>query len=73
MVVYRKGADPDALERAAGQLDLCAGECRAARSAVDVAVGSLRSAWGGGDFEAFQGSWRSSGPSIDAMRCAPER
>ena len=38
MVVYRKGADPDALDRAAGQLDTFAGECRATRSAVDQAV-----------------------------------
>ncbi|WP_076264089.1 WXG100 family type VII secretion target [Intrasporangium flavum] len=70
MVVYRKGADPDALERSAGQLDRCAGECRAARTAVDHAFGSLGSAWGGGDFEAFRGDWRSSAPSIDALERA---
>ena len=70
MVVYRKGADPDALERSAGRLDRFAGECRAARSAVDHAFGSLRTAWGGGDFESFRGDWRSSAPSIDALESA---
>lgn len=70
MVVYRKGADPDALERAAGQLDRFAGECRAARSAVDHAFGSLGTSWGGGDFETFRGDWRSSAPSIDALERA---
>ena len=70
MVVYRKGADPDALERSAGALDRFAGECRAARSAVDHAFGSLGTAWGGGDFEGFRGDWRSSAPSIDALERA---
>jgi len=70
LVVYRKGADPDALERAAGQLDRYAGECRAARTAVDHAFGSLGSAWGGGDFDAFRGDWRASAPSIDALERA---
>jgi uncharacterized protein YukE len=70
VVVYRKGADPDALERTAGQLDRYAGECRAARTAVDHAFGSLGSAWGGGDFDAFHGDWRASAPSIDALERA---
>lgn len=70
MVVYRKGADPDALERAAGQLDRFAGECRATRTAVDHAFGSLGTAWGGGDFDTFRGDWRSSAPSIDALERA---
>jgi uncharacterized protein YukE len=70
VVVYRKGADPDALERVAGQLDRYAGECRAARTAVDHAFGSLGSAWGGGDFDAFRGDWRASAPGIDALERA---
>lgn len=70
MVVYRRGADPDALDRSAIRLDRFAGECRATRSAVDHAVGALGSAWGGGDFDAFRGSWRSSAPGIDALEHA---
>ena len=70
MVVYRKGADPDALDRAAGQLDRFAGECRATRSAVDHAFGALGTAWGGRDFDAFRGDWQSSAPSIDALERA---
>jgi len=70
VVVYRKGADPDALDRAAGQLDTFAGECRATRSAVDQAVGVLGTAWGGRDYESFRGHWRSSAPSIDALERA---
>ena len=70
MVVYRKGADPDALDRAAGRLDTFAGECRATRSAVDQSVGALGTAWGGRDYEYFQGHWRSSAPSIDALERA---
>jgi uncharacterized protein YukE len=70
VVVYRKGADPDALDRAAGHLDAFAGECRAARAAVDQAVGVLDTAWGGRDHESFRGHWRSSAPSIDALERA---
>jgi WXG100 family type VII secretion target len=70
VVVYRKGADPDALDRAAGQLDRFAGECRATRSAVDHAFGALGTAWGGRDFDAFRGDWHSSAPSIDALERA---
>ncbi|MEO7447861.1 MAG: WXG100 family type VII secretion target [Humibacillus sp.] len=70
MVVYRKGADPDALDRAAGQLDLHAGQCRDTRLAVDAAFGSLGRSWGGGDFESFRSHWRSCSPSIDNLERA---
>jgi uncharacterized protein YukE len=70
VVVYRKGADPDALERAAGQLERFAGECRAARSAVDHAVGRLGTAWGGADVEGFRGDWHGAAPRIDALEHA---
>ena len=70
MVVYRKGADPDVLDRVATRFDGFAGECSATRSAVDGALGSLGSCWGGRDYEAFHGEWRSSVPSIDALERA---
>ncbi len=71
VVVYRKGADPDALDRAAGQLDTL--RRRVPGHALRGRPGGRRArrgAWGGGDFEAFRGHWRSSAPSIDALERA---
>ncbi|MEO6998811.1 MAG: C2 family cysteine protease [Terracoccus sp.] len=61
MAVYRKGADPVALlasERMRGY----SRELDAVRSHAGEAVRDLRGQWGGGDLDAFAGSW----PNADA-------
>lgn len=70
MAIYRKGADPDALDASADRLDSYAGACRNARSSVDEVVGSLQGSWGGGDAERLTSHWRRTSPTFDHLDSA---
>lgn len=62
MAIYRKGADPVALLASAERISGYSRELDAVRSHASQAVRDLRGQWGGGDLDAFIGSW----PNTDA-------
>lgn len=57
MAIYRKGSDPDALDRSAEMLMQSARECTAVRQAVSGVVSGLRGNWSGGDLQALASRW----------------
>lgn len=63
MAIYKKGADPDALDRSAGVLTQAARECTTVRHAVNGVMGSLKGNWGGGDLQGLMDRW----PPIEAQ------
>lgn len=63
LAVYKKGSDPDALDRSAAVLTASARECTAMRNTVGGVLGSLRSNWGGDNLQSLISQW----PAIEAQ------
>ncbi|HEX5968520.1 MAG TPA: hypothetical protein VFY88_08590 [Intrasporangium sp.] len=63
MAIYKKGADPDALDRSAQLLGQYGRETAAMRQSVSVVLGSLKDNWGGGTLQALIQQW----PAIEAQ------
>jgi len=53
VAIYKKGADPDALDRSAALLVQYGRETAAMRQSVSVVLGSLKDNWGGGNLQAL--------------------
>src|SRR4051812_9255086 len=66
-VLYRKGADPEALDRTAGELSACAGEVEGIRANGTRALAVIGRSWGGADAEAAQESWRSTATALTSL------
>jgi len=66
-VLYRKGADPEALERTARELTVCAGEVDGIRATGTRALAVIGRAWGGDDAHEAQQSWRSTASALAAL------
>jgi uncharacterized protein YukE len=66
-VLYRKGADPEALERAARELTACATEVEGIRSTGARALAVIGGAWAGDDARSAQESWRSTSAALVAF------
>jgi hypothetical protein len=62
VAIYKKGADPDALDRSAQLLGQYGPETAAMRQSVSVVLGSLKDNWGGGTLQALIQQW----PAIEA-------
>ncbi len=67
MVVFRKGADPVALDASASRLEAFARECRSVRIASEEVVGRLGDAWAGRDLERLRGDWQRAAPGMDLV------
>ena len=63
MAIYKKGADPEALDRSAELLVQYGRETAAVRQSVGVVLGSLKDNWGGGNLQALIQQW----PAIEAQ------
>ena len=66
-MLYRKGADPEALERTARELTACAGEVDGIRANGTRALAVIGRSWGGGDAQAAQERWRTTASALDAL------
>ncbi|MGO4598341.1 WXG100 family type VII secretion target [Terrabacter sp. 2RAF25] len=66
-MLYRKGADPEALERTARELTACAGEVDGIRATGTRALAALGRSWGGDDAQAAQETWRSASSALVAL------
>lgn len=65
MAIYRKGADPDALDRSAELLVTYAREAAAARQAVSGVLGPLKGNWGGDNLQVLISQWPAMEAQID--------
>lgn len=63
MAIYKKGADPDALDRSATVLTQSAQECAAVRHTVSGVLSSLKGNWGGDNLQSLIAQW----PAIEAQ------
>ena len=66
-MLYRKGADPEALDRTARELSACAGEVEGIRANGTRALAVIGRSWGGADAEAAQQSWRSTADALSSL------
>lgn len=66
-MLYRKGADPEALDRTARELTACAGELEGIRANGTRALAVIGRSWGGADAEAAQQSWRSTATALSSL------
>lgn len=66
-MLYRKGADPEALERTARELTACAGEVDGIRATGTRALAAIGRSWGGDDAQAAQETWRSTSSALVAL------
>jgi uncharacterized protein YukE len=66
-VLYRKGADPEALERTARELTACAAEVDGIRSTGTRALAVIGRSWGGDDAQSAQDRWRTTSASLVAL------
>ncbi|GAA2485631.1 hypothetical protein [Terrabacter carboxydivorans] len=65
MAIYRKGADPDALDRSAELLAVYAREAASSRQAVSGVLGSLKGNWGGENLQSLISQWPAMEAQID--------
>ncbi|WP_139142508.1 hypothetical protein [Humibacillus sp. DSM 29435] len=63
MAIFKKGSDPDALDRSAAVLTASARECTAMRNTVSGVLGSLRGNWSGDNLQSLISQW----PAIEAQ------
>lgn len=68
MAVYRKGADPEALERGARRLHFAAAEVGDIRAAGAVAVSALARSWTGADADRAQHAWQAVSVRLDTFQ-----
>ena len=66
-MLYRKGADPEALDRTARELTACAGEVDGIRANGTRALAVIGRSWGGDDAQAAQESWRTTASALTAF------
>lgn len=66
-MLYRKGADPEALDRVARELTACAGEVEGIRANGTRALAVLGRSWGGADADAAQERWRSTAGALSSL------
>ncbi|GAB3871428.1 Mbeg1-like protein [Terrabacter terrigena] len=66
-MLYRKGADPEALERTARELTACADEVDGIRATGTQALAVIGRSWGGDDARAAQEAWRSTASALLAL------
>ena len=66
-MLYRKGADPEALERTARELTACVGEVDGIRATGTRALAVIGRSWGGADAQAAQESWRTTASALSAL------
>ena len=66
-MLYRKGADPEALERTARELTACAAEVDGIRSTGTRALAVIGRSWGGDDAQSAQDRWRTTSASLVAL------
>ena len=66
-MLYRKGADPHALERTARELSACAAEVDGIRSTGARALAVIGRSWGGDDARSAQDDWRTTSASLVAL------
>ncbi|MEW1953524.1 WXG100 family type VII secretion target [Terrabacter sp. NPDC080008] len=66
-VLYRKGADPEALDRSARELSAFAGEVQGIRANGTRALAVIGRSWGGADAEAAQQQWRSTADALSSL------
>src|SRR4051794_7549190 len=66
-VLYRKGGDPEVLDRTARELSACAGEVEGIRANGTRALAVIGRSWGGADAEAAQESWRSTATALTSL------
>ena len=71
-MLYRKGADPEVLDRVAGELMTCAREVESVRAAGTEALAVIRRSWGGDDAEHVQASWRRSAVALSGLTTSLE-
>ena len=71
-MLYRKGADPEVLDRVAGELMTCAREVESVRGAGTEALTVVRRSWGGDDAEHVQASWRRSAVALSGLTTSLE-
>ena len=72
-MLYRKGADPEALDRVARELTACAGEVEVIRASGSRAVAVLGRSWGGPDADAAQESWRATSTALSSLGSTLDR
>ena len=72
-MLYRKGADPEALDRAARELTACAGEVEVIRANGTRALVVLGRSWGGADADAAQERWRSTSSALTSLGSTLDR
>ena len=72
-MLYRKGADPEALDRAARELNACAGEVEGIRANGTRALAVLGRSWGGADADAAQESWRATSTALSSLGSTLDR
>ena len=63
-MLYRKGADPEVLERTAGELAACATEVDGIRATGTRALAIIGRSWGGDDAQSAQESWCSTSAAL---------
>ncbi|MEW1953099.1 hypothetical protein [Terrabacter sp. NPDC080008] len=73
MAIYRKGADPDALDRSAELFANYAREAATSRQAVSGVLGSLKGNWGGEDLQSLISQWPPLEAQIDRFGTELER
>lgn len=66
-MLYRKGADPEALDRTARELTACVGEVDGIRANGTRALAVIGRSWGGDDAQAAQESWRTTASALTAF------
>ncbi len=71
-MLYRKGGDPEVLDRVAGELMRCAREVESARASGTDALTVIRRSWGGDDAEAVQADWRRSAVALTTLTASLE-
>ncbi|WP_404386993.1 WXG100 family type VII secretion target [Humibacillus xanthopallidus] len=71
-MLYRKGGDPEVLDRVAGELATCAREVESVRAAGTEALAVIRRSWGGADSDAVQAEWRRSAVALTTLTTSLE-
>lgn len=67
MAIYRKGGDPDAMDRSAANLRALSHELRDVRCRAGAAIQAVRPVWAGADLQAFTAQWDRSCPQFDVL------
>ena len=72
-MLYRKGGDPEVLDRVAGELMTAAREVESVRTTGTDAVTVIRRSWRGDDAEAVLADWRRSAVALTTLTASLER